>query len=292
MAEDKFKLYHYDPSFPLAVAFIALFAIPSILHFWLLFRHRSWYFIPFLVGCLFEAVGYAFRALSAKETPDWTTTPYIGQQLLLLLGPTFFAASIYMVLGRLIRLLDAGEHSMIRTTWLTKVFLMGDILSFLSQSGGGGMLAKAKDKAAQDLGNNVILAGLGIQVVFFAIFMIVTVVFHIRITKRPTSTSLAIAAPWERLLWVLYFASVLIMVRSLFRMMEYAQGSDGFLMQKEMYVYAFDATLMFNVAAVFCLYHPGGTLIAYKKLDDGLEVNRAEDSYPMVPNSGWREYGP
>ncbi|KAI8942623.1 hypothetical protein NX059_000677 [Plenodomus lindquistii] len=147
-----------------------------------------------------------------------------------LLGPTFFAASIYMVLGRLIRLLEAEEHSMIRTTWLTKVFLLGDILSFLSQSGGGGMPATAKDKAAQDLGNNIILSGLGIQVVFFAFFMIVTVVFHTRINRRPTATSLATSAPWRRSLWVLYFASVLILVRSLFRMMKYAQGSDGVLM--------------------------------------------------------------
>jgi hypothetical protein len=58
------------------------------------------------------------------------------QTLLLLLAPTLFAASMYMILGRLIRLLDAEAHSMIRTTRLTKIFVGGDILSFLVQSGG------------------------------------------------------------------------------------------------------------------------------------------------------------
>lgn len=83
-----------------------------------------------------EAVGYVGRALNARESPDWTLKPYIIQSTLTLLGPTFYAASIYMVLGRLIRLLDAGRHSMINPKWLTKFFLLGDVLSFLSQGGG------------------------------------------------------------------------------------------------------------------------------------------------------------
>lgn len=62
--------------------------------------------------------------------------PYIIQSLLTLLGPTFFAASIYMILGRLIRYLEADAYSMIRPKWLTKFFLLGDILSFFAQGGG------------------------------------------------------------------------------------------------------------------------------------------------------------
>ena len=74
--------------------------------------------------------------MSARESPDWTLNPYITQSTLTLLGPTFYAASIYMMLGRLIRLLDAGHHSMIKTKWLTKFFLLGDVLSFVTQGGG------------------------------------------------------------------------------------------------------------------------------------------------------------
>lgn len=58
------------------------------------------------------------------------------QSLLTLLAPTLFAAAIYMILGRLIRLLGADSYSMIRTKWLTKVFLLGDMLSFFCQCGG------------------------------------------------------------------------------------------------------------------------------------------------------------
>lgn len=74
--------------------------------------------------------------MSAKETPDWTMMPYIMQSILLLLGPTFFAASIYMILGRIIRLTNGEAHSVVRATLVTKIFLVGDILSFFAQSAG------------------------------------------------------------------------------------------------------------------------------------------------------------
>ena len=62
--------------------------------------------------------------------------PYIIQNILILLGPALFAGSIYMVLGRLIRVLDADDYSLIRVQWLTKLFLLGDILSIFGQGGG------------------------------------------------------------------------------------------------------------------------------------------------------------
>lgn len=62
--------------------------------------------------------------------------PYVMQSLLILLAPAFFAASIYMVLGRIIHLVDGEAHSIIRAKWLTKIFVGGDVLSFLAQSSG------------------------------------------------------------------------------------------------------------------------------------------------------------
>jgi hypothetical protein len=38
-----------------------------------------------------------------------------------------------MMLGRIVRLLDAEVHSIIRSTWVTKIFVLGDILSFVIQ---------------------------------------------------------------------------------------------------------------------------------------------------------------
>lgn len=62
--------------------------------------------------------------------------PYIIQSMYILLAPALFAASIYMILGRII-LLTGGEcHSIIKQEWITKLFVMGDVLCFIIQSGG------------------------------------------------------------------------------------------------------------------------------------------------------------
>lgn len=83
-----------------------------------------------------EYCGYIGRAVSSRQTPDWTLVPYIVQGVLLLVAPALFAATIYMELGRIIVLVDGEHHSIIKKRWLTKTFVCGDILSFLMQSGG------------------------------------------------------------------------------------------------------------------------------------------------------------
>ncbi|KAE9574434.1 Protein RTA1 [Colletotrichum fructicola] len=255
-ASKGFVFYHYEPSMVAAVIFIGVFGISGLLHIWQLIRARTWYFIPFVIGCLFETVGYLGRAMSSQEAPDYTLNPYIMQSILLLLGPALFAASIYMILGRLINLLDAGNYSLIRPNWLTKVFVLGDLLSFFAQSGGGGMLATAKSTDSVKLGENVIVGGLCTQILFFAFFMVVTLIFHMRLSRNPTPKTYSLDTPWKGLLWVLYGTSFMILVRSLFRVAEYVQGSGGELQSKEMYIYVFDALLMGLTSVLFNWFHP------------------------------------
>lgn len=79
---------------------------------------------------------YFQRALNADQTPDWTLGPFIIQAILLLVAPALYAASIYMELGRIIALTEGESYSLIRLKWLTKIFVGGDILSFLVQAAG------------------------------------------------------------------------------------------------------------------------------------------------------------
>ncbi|KAF4457377.1 hypothetical protein F53441_706 [Fusarium austroafricanum] len=286
-----YVFYNYNPSMAAAVIFIVVFGISSLLHTYQLARARTWYFIPFLIGCLFECVGYIGRALSAKEAPDFTKNPYIIQSILLLLGPALLAASIYMVLGRLIRLLDADDLSVISPKWLTKVFVAGDVMSFLAQSAGGGMLATAKDKNAVKRGENIIVGGLGIQIIFFGFFVIVTLIFHLRISRNPTQKSQEIATPWKKLLFVLYAASLFILVRSVFRVAEYIMGKDSELQSKEFYIYIFDALLMSLVVISLNWFHP--SRVINNALDRKRIVSQdgfALESQPMGRDDRHRRY--
>jgi hypothetical protein len=47
-----FDLYPYTPSGPAGYAFLVLFAIGGLAHFVMLIPLRSWFFIPFVLGCV------------------------------------------------------------------------------------------------------------------------------------------------------------------------------------------------------------------------------------------------
>lgn len=56
---------------------------------------------------------------------------------------------------------------------------------------------------------------------------------------------------WRKHIRALYFASILIMVRSVFRIAEYSQGNAGYLLSHEALLYCLDAVLMSGVMILF-----------------------------------------
>ena len=51
-----FVFYRYDPSLPAAVIFVVLFVVASLVHLFQLFRYKTWYFIPFVIGGICESI--------------------------------------------------------------------------------------------------------------------------------------------------------------------------------------------------------------------------------------------
>lgn len=159
-----------------------------------------------------------------------------------------------MILGRIILMTDGESHSMIRRKWLTKIFVTGDVFSFLVQSSGAGLMSQA---SAKNYSKYIVIAGLIIQIVIFGFFVAVASIFHLRMVRDPTARVLTVDLPWKRHLLALYLSSALILVRSLFRTVEFAQGFDGYLFRHEVYLWVFDALLMFFVLVIFVLVRPG-----------------------------------
>ncbi|KAL8790230.1 MAG: hypothetical protein Q9195_006453 [Heterodermia aff. obscurata] len=251
--ESNFKFFHYGPSLAAAVIFIILFFATTAMHAFQMLRRRAWLMIPFFIGGCFELIGYVARAIASRQTPNWTLGPFIVNTILVLVAPALFAASIYMLLGRIILLTGGEPYSVVRRRWLTKVFVGGDVLSFLMQSSGGGIMA-GKTKKAIDLGQNIVVGGLVVQILFFGFFLVVAAIFHLRIHRSPTAESRDV--PWKRHINILYAASILILIRSIFRVVEYRQGNDGYLLGHEVFLYIFDAVLMLGVMVLFNLVHP------------------------------------
>ncbi|KAF7861556.1 hypothetical protein EAF04_008118 [Stromatinia cepivora] len=269
------KAYRYNPSLVAAVIFIVSFAVTTFFHLYQLIRTRTWYFIPLCIGGFFEWIGYIGRALSSQESPNWSLGPYIMQTLLLLIAPALFAASIYMELGRIIELVDGESLAMIRKRWLTKLFVCGDVLSFTLQMAGGGIMSSGSLDSVH-LGEKIVIGGLFVQIAFFGFFVFVSFSFNIRMHLLPTEKAEQRHGVWHKHLNTLYFASMLIMVRSIFRVVEYIQGNDGYLLRHEYYLYIFDAVLMLAVMVAFNFVHPSevNALLKGGRMAKGLKMYR------------------
>ena len=121
---------------------------------------------------------------------------------------------------------------------------------------GGGIMA-GKTAKSIELGQHLVVGGLAIQIVFFGLFVVVAAMFHIRVRQQPTARATSTQVPWRRHIYILYTASVLILIRSIFRIVEYQQGNDGYLLGHEVFLYIFDAVLMLVVMILFNAVHPG-----------------------------------
>ncbi|KAJ5278890.1 hypothetical protein N7478_004262 [Penicillium angulare] len=249
-----FVFYYYNPSTAAAVIFLVLFGISAVLHTYQLFRTRTWLMIPFLLGAYMETIGYIGRLLSAQQAPDFTKGPYIIQSLLILIAPAFLAASIYMLLGRIIRMIEAEKYALIRVSWMTKIFVAGDVLSFLMQASGAGLMVSSS--SGPSLGEKVIIGGLFVQIIFFGFFTISAVIFQTRVSRSPTGRSAELQKVWTSHMATLYTTSILILVRSVVRVVEYIQGYDGFLMKHEVFIYVFDALPMLIAVVAMQYDHP------------------------------------
>ncbi|KAA8621009.1 RTA1 like protein [Pyrenophora tritici-repentis] len=195
----EYVLWPYTPTIAAGATAAVIMFILFFTHAFLLFKNKTWFCIPFVIGALCEAVGYSARAAAHNNTDS--KTPYIIQSTLILLAPILFAASIYMILGRLMRRTKSTDYSLVRVSWVTKVFVGGDVLCFLIQAGGAGLLISADTPGGFSLGENVILSGLILQILIFGFFVVVAGVWHSRLTRRPTAA--ATQLPWSRLIKVL-----------------------------------------------------------------------------------------
>lgn len=84
-----------------------------------------------------QVLGYIFRTINATEPyQQWSKIPYILQVVLPLVAPALFAASIYMTLGRTVEMSEGDKYLFIKRSMPTKIFVIGDIISFLMQGAG------------------------------------------------------------------------------------------------------------------------------------------------------------
>jgi hydrogenase/urease accessory protein HupE len=101
--------------------------------------------------------------------------------------------------------------------------------------------------------------------------------------QRLTGVSLTVSTGrWQEVLAMLYAVSVLIMVRSVFRVIEYVMGTDGYLSRHEWPLYVFDGLLMLLTVGIFAWWYPGQLHVLPLATDAELESGQAIEDRRVV----------
>jgi hypothetical protein len=106
-----------------------------------------------------------------------------------------------------------------------------------------------------------------------------TMVVHVRLTRDPTAVSRRPQIKWRRNIYNLYAVSLMVFVRSAFRLVEFAEGPDGTIHKREIFLYIFDAAIMFGVTVAMAALHPGFLLRTIRKDKSNALVTDGNDSY-------------
>jgi len=158
----------------------------------------------------------------------------------------------------------------------TALFIVADIIAFISQIAGVGLQASIS-KSAQETGKKIVLGGLVFQLVLLCFFLANVAVFHVRNNRNSSGLSdHPQIPPWRRLVYVLYFSGVAIFVRNLVRAVEYGQGPRGMVATNEAFVYIFDAALILSPMILLVVWHPGYTFKKARRVDAAVTEATAE----------------
>ncbi|KAK4118111.1 RTA1-domain-containing protein [Parathielavia appendiculata] len=304
MADEPTSLWMYNPSFPLAVLATVIYGLVFFAIFYLtVIKHRAWFFLCVVIGAAIEVVGYGLRCYSVKKPT--LVGPMAATLSLVVIAPVFVAAGNYLLIGRLIRaVLDHSRtgHRVfgVPGRLITRIFVILDVITCLIQGNGSGIASSVEwvGKTA-DVGIYILLGGLGLQAVAFSFFLCIFARFHYLATKKGLAD---VNAPvgWQRVVVAVYVSSFLILIRCIYRVAEFAEGTEGYAFRHEWLFWIFEAVPMLVAIGVFCVIHPSAYLGrdgARSRIREKVQVGEPEeaptelfDTLPQRPSMSSRRH--
>ncbi len=190
------------------------------------------------------------------------------QYFFIVTAPVFLSAGIYAILSVLITRVGK-EYSPIPPKWVLGVFISSDAVMTVVQIIGAAMIGAAESKNKDPTaGKNILLAGLAIQVFSFFIFLSLLSVF---LTKSREVLWGASGKDGRKVFLVAFvLATVLVYLRTCFRLAEVAQGVKAYLFTHENYFACLEFAPIAGAMLLFNFWHPGRCL--KKRFEEVIEV--------------------
>ncbi|TKX24845.1 RTA1-like protein 3 [Elsinoe australis] len=244
---------NFLPSSVASITLAVIFFTLSSLHIALLKYTKRLFAIPFILGGLAEVAGYIARTVSRYDLANLYA--YTAQNICIFLSPIVLNTGIHWFLGNVIEASTFVKYSILRPVHLSYLLAIGDGLGLIFQLWGTVKLIDPDDDDEIRWSGNIICGGLAIQVVVIGAFFVFASVFHSRLRKHNV---INLTKPRLRISWslsMLYFAGLLILVRTAYRIVQYGQILDGYLINHEWPLFAFDSGPMVVLMAMVILWY-------------------------------------
>jgi hypothetical protein len=180
----------------------------------------------------------------------------------LIISPAFVSGGIYLTLKHIV--LNFGERwSRLRAAWYTYIFITGDIFSLVLQGAGGGIAATADSGSSmQDVGTDLMIAGVIFQVVILGVFAACTVDYVIRSNRHrgdlsAESTELLNDKKFRAFCFAIPIAYMGIFIRCIYRIPELTGGWGSDLMRNEAEFIVLEGVMIVIAVLVLTVCHPG-----------------------------------
>lgn len=174
----------YIPNLAGNAIYAGIFGLLLASQLFLGIRYKTWgYLVGMLFGLLLELLGYVGRLMLHNDI--FNKNSFIIYLIGLTIGPAFLTASIYLCLSRIITIFGV-KLSILKPKWITLIFVFCDFVSLLLQAAGGAIASTSDDEDGNQMGINVMIAGLASQVISLVIFAVICSHFAWRVLKNPT----------------------------------------------------------------------------------------------------------
>ncbi|KAM5536234.1 hypothetical protein V8D89_010133 [Ganoderma adspersum] len=271
--------YGYMPTQWVCYIFSVLFVLATVIHFGQAIRYRAWWLLPTVVlAGIGETIGWGGRLWSSFQ--PLAQNPYMIQIVCTIVAPTPLIGAIFITFGRLSGHLGE-QYSRLNARLYSRIFVTADIVALVVQSLGGGIAATTHNQSTGRLGSNIMLGGIVFQLFSLSVFCILVTEYLVRYFKdRPArplllnnNSSESIREQFPRppldpsaklLLIGLFFESLFLYIRSIYRTIELSDGFHGRIIETQVYFNVLDGVMV--VLAIYSLifFHPARLL---KKMD-------------------------
>ncbi|CAA7267859.1 unnamed protein product [Cyclocybe aegerita] len=274
------SLYGYTPSRVATIILLVLFVITFVLHGMAYLKYRLKFLLMTLVFCPnLEILGWGGRLWSTfKPNVEF---PHKVQFATLAMGATPLLAANFFIFQLVIAHLGQS-YSRLSPKAYTIVFGGLSLLGFLLLLGGTGMASAKKEGDIVDLGRNVTMGGMIYHIVISVLFGLYALEYLVRFRRRQpvgrfvpvqNSSQDALDGRMSKSVKIVLNAIVadvmILIVRFGYRTIELAQGADGSLAKKEIWLILLDAAQVLIALTIWNVVHPCRML--------GIEREEAKD---------------